>query len=316
DAGRNHRLRRLHGTLDRAAPALRISGERPAHQPAPQRHGRRDPRAEAARRRLRCRARRPPPPARAQGATPPHRTPDHRRARLVSFPIVELYPAVAVQGGRVARSAARDPLAVARQFARTGARWVNFVDLDGALETGDNRELARRFLAGAREELNIQVGGALATETAIAEMLEWGATRVVIGTRAAIDATLVSRLLVRYGADRLAVGIDARNGRVAARGSTTGMDLTPVELARRVQSLGARTAIYTDAARDGALSGPDLDGARTIVALGLDVIVSGGVASLDDLRGAANAGLAGAIVGRALHEGRFTLAKALACVAA
>jgi len=229
---------------------------------------------------------------------------------------VELYPAVDVQGGRVARSAARDPLAVARQFARTGARWVHFVDLDRALGTGDNRELARRFLAGAREELNVQVGGALATETAIAEMLEWGATRVVIGTRAAIDATLVSRLLVRYGADRLAVGIDARNGRVAARGSTTGMDLTPVELARRVQSLGARTAIYTDAAHDGALSGPDLDGARTIVALGLDVIVSGGVASLDDLRGAANAGLAGAIVGRALHEGRFTLAEALACVAA
>ena len=229
---------------------------------------------------------------------------------------MELYPAVDVQGGRVARSAARDPLAVARQFARTGARWVHFVDLDRALGTGDNRELARRFLAGAREELNVQVGGALATETAIAEMLEWGATRVVIGTRAAIDATLVSRLLERYGADRLAVGIDARNGRVAARGSTTGMDLTPVELARRVQSLGARTAIYTDAARDGALSGPDLDGARTIVALGLDVIVSGGVASLDDLRGAANAGLAGAIVGRALHEGRFTLAEALGCVAA
>ena len=229
---------------------------------------------------------------------------------------MELYPAVDVQGGRVARSAARDPLAVARQFARTGARWVHFVDLDRALGTGDNRELARRFLAGAREELNVQVGGALATETAIAEMLAWGATRVVIGTTAAIDATLVSRLLVRYGADRLAVGIDARNGRVAARGSTTGMDLTPVELARRVQSLGARTAIYTDAARDGALSGPDLDGACTIATLGLDVIVSGGVASLDDLRGAADAGLAGAIVGRALHEGRFTLAEALACVAA
>src|SRR5205807_9399529 len=80
--------------------------------------------------------------------------------------------------------------------------------------------------------------------------------------------------------------------------------------------LGARTAIYTDAARDGTLAGPDLDGACTIAALGLDVIVSGGVASLDDLRGAADAGLAGAIVGRALHEGRFTPTEALACVAA
>jgi len=205
---------------------------------------------------------------------------------------------------------------VARQFARAGARWVHFVDLDRALGTGDNRDLARRFLAGAGEGLCVQVGGALATEATIAEMLAWGATRVVIGTAAAIDAPLVARLLARHGADRLAVGIDARDGRVAPRGGTTVADLTPLELARRVQALGARTAIYTDAARDGTLIGPDLDGARAIAALGLEVIVSGGVASLDDLRGAADAGLAGAIVGRALHEGRFTLAEALACVAA
>ncbi len=229
---------------------------------------------------------------------------------------MELFPAVDVQGGRVVRSAALDPLAVARRFAHDGARWVHFVDLDRALGTGDNRELARRFVAGTGGELLVQVGGALGTEAAIAEMLAWGATRVVIGTRAAIDAGLVARLLARHGPDRLAVGIDARDGRVAARASTTVVDLTPVELARRVQALGARTAIYTDAARDGTLTGPDLDGAQAIAALGLDVIVSGGVASLDDLRRAADAGLAGAIVGRALHEGRFTLAQALACVAA
>jgi len=229
---------------------------------------------------------------------------------------VELFPAVDVQGGRVVRSAALDPLAVARRFAHDGARWVHFVDLDRALGTGDNRELARRFVAGTGAELLVQVGGALGTEAAIAEMLAWGATRVVIGTRAAIDAGLVARLLARHGPDRLAVGIDARDGRVAARASTTVVDLTPVELARRVQAVGARTAIYTDAARDGTLTGPDLDGAQAIAALGLDVIVSGGVASLDDLRRAADAGLAGAIVGRALHEGRFTLAQALACVAA
>jgi len=229
---------------------------------------------------------------------------------------VELYPAVDVQGGRVARSASPDPLAVARQFARDGARWVHFVDLDRALGTGDNRQLAQRFLAGAGGGLLVQVGGALGTEAAIAEMLAWGASRVVIGTGAATDAALVARLLAGHGADRLAVGIDARDGRLAARGSTTVVDLAPVELARRVQSLGARTVIYTDAARDGTLTGPDLVGARAIAALGLDVIVSGGVAWLDDLRRAADAGLAGAIVGRALHERRFTLAEALACVAA
>src|SRR5438445_158021 len=125
-------------------------------------------------------------------------------------------------------------------------------------------------------------------------MLGWGASRVVIGSAAAVDATLVARLLARHGADRLAVGIDARDGRLAARGSTTVIDLAPVELARRVQALGARTVIYTDAARDGTLTGPDLVGARAIAALGLDVIVSGGVAWLDDLRRAADAGLAAA----------------------
>jgi len=94
---------------------------------------------------------------------------------------------------------------------------VHFVDLDRALGTGDNRELARRFLAGVEAGLRVQVGGALGTEAAIAEMVAWGASRVVIAP-AAIDAELVARLLARYGADRLAVGIDARDGRVAAAG--------------------------------------------------------------------------------------------------
>jgi phosphoribosylformimino-5-aminoimidazole carboxamide ribonucleotide (ProFAR) isomerase len=203
---------------------------------------------------------------------------------------------------------------VAQQLARDGARWVHFVDVDRAYGQGENRALARRFLAEAG--LRVQVGGALASAAAIAEMLAWGATRVVIGAAAAADPELVAELLGRHGPERLAVGIDAREGRVAPRGSGTLLALTPLELARRVGALGARTVIYADAARDGTLAGPDLDGARAIAALGLDVIASGGVRSLDDLQRVRAAGLAGAIVGRALHEGRFTLVEALACVAA
>ena len=236
---------------------------------------------------------------------------------------MELYPAVDVQGGRVVRlrqgEAARataygdDPVAVAEGFAAMGARWLHFVDLDRAFGTGDNRALARRLLAVAKT--HVQVGGGLRTAEAIEEMLAWGATRVVIGTKAATDPALVERLLRRHGATRLAVGIDAKDGRVAVRGWTEVFDLAPVELARRVQQQGATTVIYTDAARDGMLAGPDLAGARALAALGLDVIASGGVASLDDLRAARAAGLAGAIVGRALYEGRFTLAEALECAA-
>ena len=237
---------------------------------------------------------------------------------------MELYPAVDVQGGRVVRlrqGAADqatvfgdDPVAVAAGFARAGARWVHFVDLDRAFGRGDNRELARRLLAAA--SVLVQVGGGLRSEDAIDEMLAWGAARVVIGTKAATDPALVDRLLARHGAARLAVGIDARNGQVAVRGWTEVFDLTAGALAERVRAQGARTVIYTDVARDGMLAGPDIAGARALAALGLDVIASGGVASLDDLRGVRAAGLAGAIVGRALYEGRFTLPEALQCVAA
>lgn len=233
---------------------------------------------------------------------------------------MELYPAVDVQGGRVVRLAqgeagratayADDPLAVARAFAAAGARWIHFVDLDRAFARGDNRDLARRFLADA--PVPVQVGGGLRTAEAVEEMLEWGATRVVIGTKAATDPALVERLLGRHGPDRLAVGIDAKNGLVAVRGWTEVFDLTAVALAERVRAQGARTVIYTDVARDGMLSGPDIDGAVALAALDLDVIASGGVASLDDVVAVAEANLAGVIVGRALYEGRFTLAQALA----
>lgn len=237
---------------------------------------------------------------------------------------MDLYPAVDIQGGQVVRlrqgdarqstTYAPDPLAVARDFVRDGARWVHFVDLDRAFGRGDNRDVARRFLAAA--PTRVQVGGGLRSADAIEEMLAWGAARVVIGTKAATDPALVDGLLARHGADRLAVGIDARDGQVAVRGWTETFALTPLQLATRVRSQGARTVIYTDVSRDGMLAGPDVDGARALAALGLDVVASGGVASLDDLRAVRTAGLAGAIVGRAIYEGRFTVREALACLEA
>jgi len=236
---------------------------------------------------------------------------------------VELYPAVDVQGGRVVRlrqgvadqatAYADDPLAIAQSFARDGARWVHFVDLDRAFGRGENRDLARRFLNATT--IPVQVGGGLRTADAIEEMLDWGATRVVIGTKAATDPALVDTLLARHGAERLAIGIDAKAGQVAVRGWTEVFDLTTRDLAQRVRKQGARTVIYTDVARDGMLTGPDVQGARALAEYGLEVIASGGVSSLDDLRGVRAAGLAGAIVGRALYEGRFTLVEALQCMA-
>ncbi len=163
--------------------------------------------------------------------------------------------------------------------------------------------------------MRVQVGGGLSTESDIDHMFTLGATRVVIGARGAVDNELVERLLARHGADRLAVGIDAKSGRVAPRSTGAAMpEITAQELAARVAQLGIRTVIYNEVTRDGMLQGPDIEGAKALTANGVEIIVSGGVGSLDDLRAVRAAGLAGACVGRALYDGKFTVAEALACL--
>jgi phosphoribosylformimino-5-aminoimidazole carboxamide ribotide isomerase len=227
---------------------------------------------------------------------------------------VELYPAVDIEGGRVARAhgAMAQPLDALAAFTRAGARWVHLVDMDRAYGRQDNHELIGAVLQAA--QVSVQVGGGLFREIDIDDMFSHGATRVVIGPRGAVDAALVERLVARHGPARLAVGIDAKGGRVAPRGTDSVLELTARELATRVAPLGIRTIIYNEVTRDGKLTGPDIDGAREIAAIGLDVIVSGGVGSLDDLRAVRAARLAGACVGRALYDGKFTVAEALACL--
>ncbi|MDP3911966.1 MAG: HisA/HisF-related TIM barrel protein [Gemmatimonadales bacterium] len=232
---------------------------------------------------------------------------------------MELYPAVDIEGGRLARAPgpgqAAHPDAALRAFAAAGARWVHLVDLDRAYGRTDNHALVQRLLAGASVGTRVQVGGGLASELDIDRMFTWGAARVIIGAQGATDQGLVARLLARHGAAKLAVGIDVKDGRIAPRGTGGILSVTPAALATQVREQGIRTAIYNDVLRDGMLTGPNVAGARELGDLGLDVIVSGGIASLDDLRVAKRAGLAGAIVGRALHEGRFSFADALTCVA-
>lgn len=227
---------------------------------------------------------------------------------------MELYPAVDIEGGRVVRAhdAMAEPLTALTELTRAGTRWIHLVDMDRAYGRGDNRELMRQVIAAAT--VRVQVGGGLFREPDIDEMFALGATRVILGPRGAVDGGIVARLLARHGATRLAVGIDAKQGRVAPRGTQEILDLSALDLAARVGAQGIRTIIYNEVTRDGMLSGPDIRGATQISALGVDVVVSGGVGSLDDLRAARDAGLAGACVGRALYEGRFTIAEALACL--
>jgi phosphoribosylformimino-5-aminoimidazole carboxamide ribotide isomerase len=237
---------------------------------------------------------------------------------------VELFPAIDIRSGRVVRlsqgEATRqtvygtDPSAVAGAFADQGARWIHVVDLDRAFGAGDNEESVGRILQRVRDRVRIQLGGGFRELDRVMRGLELGVDRVVIGTAAAIDPDFLPAAATKVPVERLAVGIDARDGRVAVRGWTETSTLTPAELASRALACGITTLIYTDVARDGMLQGADIGGALQLQREGAQVIASGGVSSLDDLRRIADAGLAGAIVGRALYEGRVDLPAALEAV--
>lgn len=209
-----------------------------------------------------------------------------------------------------------DPAAAVRRLAAEGAQWVHLVDLDQAYGTGSNRDLVRAILAARPPQLAVQIGGSVRSEDAVRELLEWGASRVVIGCAAVAEyPDLAPRLIRRHGPARLAAAVDATEGRVVPRGRATVVNLDMLTLGERLMSAGCVHVIYTDVRRDGLLRGPDIDGATKLAGVGLEVVASGGVSSLADLLAIREAGLAGAVVGRALHEGRFTLAEALQCAA-
>jgi phosphoribosylformimino-5-aminoimidazole carboxamide ribotide isomerase len=233
-----------------------------------------------------------------------------------------VYPAIDLRRGRCVRlekgEASRetvygdDPLAVARSFAEAGAEWIHVVDLDAAFGDGSNRALIRSIVAST--SLHVQTGGGLRTEDDLAEVLEAGAARAVIGTAAIENPELVRRAVERWGVERIAVGLDARGRRPAARGWTeeSGTDL--FDLGGRMVEMGARTIIHTDIERDGMLQGPNVELSRALAeASGAEVIVSGGVGSGADVRAAASAGrgIVGIIVGKAIYEGRVDLAEAV-----
>jgi phosphoribosylformimino-5-aminoimidazole carboxamide ribotide isomerase len=234
---------------------------------------------------------------------------------------LDLLPAIDIRSGRVVRlsqgEATRqtvygtDPAVVAEGFAEQGARWIHVVDLDRAFGEGDNEESVRRLLERVRGRVRIQLGGGFRSLDRVRRGLELGVDRVVIGTAAAMDPGFLPAVAAEVPAERLAVGVDTRDGRVAVRGWTETSTLTTTELASRALGSGISTLIHTDVARDGMLEGPDIPGAQALQRQGARVIASGGVSSLDDLRRIAAAGLAGAIVGRALYEGRFDLPGAL-----
>ncbi|ASS87063.1 1-(5-phosphoribosyl)-5-[(5-phosphoribosylamino)methylideneamino]imidazole-4-carboxamide isomerase [Geobacillus stearothermophilus] len=236
-----------------------------------------------------------------------------------------VYPAIDMRGGKCVRLLQGDysketvygdsPVAMAEQFAAQGAEWIHMVDLDGAKE---GRRVNDRFvIEAARLGVNVQVGGGIRTEEDIVHYLENGVARVILGSAAIADPPFVKKMLQTYGR-RIVIGIDARDGFVATEGWLATSNVKAEELGRMLAEAGAETFIFTDIATDGTLSGPNIAAAvRLAEATGKEVIASGGVSSLDDLRALcqyARQGIGGAIVGKALYTNQFTLAEALKAV--
>jgi phosphoribosylformimino-5-aminoimidazole carboxamide ribotide isomerase len=236
-----------------------------------------------------------------------------------------IYPAIDIRGGRCVRLAQgradaetvyfENPAEVAAQFRAAGAAWVHVVDLDGAF-TGEPQNLAKVAEIAALG-MRVQLGGGMRTRAVVERALAAGVSRVVVGTRAAESAEFVGGLVAEFG-DKIAVGIDAKDGRVAVKGwvDTTGTDA--LTLARRMDALGVATLIYTDIGTDGMLTGPNFAAqAAMCAAVKARVIASGGVARREDVARLAelakpHANLDGVIIGKALYEKRVELGDLLA----
>jgi len=226
-----------------------------------------------------------------------------------------LYPAIDIMGGQVVRlergEASKktvygtDPVAMALKWEAAGADWIHLVDLDAAFE-GVSRNLDVIRAIASAVSVPCELGGGMRDASSIEAGLATGVRRVIIGTKAA-EPGFLAEAAGKFGPSRLAVGIDAKDGRVAVKGWVETMELSALDLAREALNTGIRTIIYTDIATDGMLQGPNIAAMREMATeVPCDLIASGGVSGPEDVRQLAGVpGLHGVIIGRALYEGRM-----------
>ena len=232
-----------------------------------------------------------------------------------------IFPAIDLRGGRCVRLLqgredaetvyGTDPIGIAKRWVDDGAEYLHVVDLDGAFQgESAQHDLIAKIIASV--PIPVEVGGGLRTDEDVRRMIGYGAARAILGTRAWSEPDQVQKLVSEFGA-KLAVGIDARDGRVQIRGWTETTSLTAVDLAKKADAMGVATLIVTDTATDGMLQGPNLKAMESICdTVRCSVIASGGVTTSGDiraLRALGKSNLAGAIVGKALYEGASTLAE-------
>ncbi|MCQ8184080.1 1-(5-phosphoribosyl)-5-[(5-phosphoribosylamino)methylideneamino]imidazole-4-carboxamide isomerase [Parvularcula maris] len=236
----------------------------------------------------------------------------------------ELWPAIDLKGGKAvrllrgdmatAKTYADDPSAQAKSFAGKGFTNLHVVDLDGAF-AGEpaNAEAVKRILGAT--DARVQLGGGIRTLQTAEEWLKLGVARVILGTAAVKDPDFARRCIKAFP-DQVVIGIDAKDGMVATEGWDDASTLSAAEVAGRFEGLGAAAIVYTDIQRDGALQGPNVEATKALAeATSIPVIASGGISSVGDLQAlAATKAIRGSIIGKALYEGRFTPAEAIAGV--
>lgn len=235
---------------------------------------------------------------------------------------MEVIPAIDLRGGRCVRLHqgdfrretvfSDDPLSMALRWQEEGGPRLHVVDLDGAA-TGVPRHLDLIAEIVAALSIPVQVGGGIRTAGTALAWLEAGVDRVVIGTAAVRDPRMVEEVCRSHGSERVVVSVDAHDGMVALQGWTESSGVSVLELSRSMADLGVERLLYTDIARDGMLSGPDVDTNAALVRdTGMAILASGGVSSLEDVRQLAATGVEGVIVGRALYAGTLSLSEAVA----
>lgn len=233
---------------------------------------------------------------------------------------MKLLPAIDLLGGNCVRlfrgdfdtahQVADDPLSTARSFQKAGAGWIHMVDLDGA-RTGDGINRPVILQVAQNTSLKVEVGGGIRSMDAINTYLQGGVSRVILGSAALEDPALVKKAVEQYG-ERIAVGIDAKNGQVAARGWLSTSSVDYLTLAKQMENLGVSTIIFTDIAKDGMMLGPNFEQMKALrQAVSCDLVASGGIRSLEDLQTLQDIGIDRAILGKSIYQGAIDLAKAL-----
>lgn len=231
-----------------------------------------------------------------------------------------MYPAIDLKDGQCVRLLkgefdkktvySEDPVETARKWQESGADFLHVVDLDGARSgEGKNRRVIKEICKSVH--IKVQTGGGIRTMGDIDELLEAGAARVILGTAAVKNFALVKEAVEKYG-DRIAVGIDAKDGYAATDGWEKVSGERAVDFAKKAEEAGVKTIIYTDIATDGALCGPNIKAMKEMTEkTGLSVIASGGIASIDDIKALLDTGVEGAITGRAIYTGSLDLKEAV-----